>query len=85
MGWGDSVRYKNMLIPGCKVQIDESTDTVKITCNAKKILGDMTIVSPRPVQIAIQGKKMFTLDDGELPEPTIEEIKSYIKRNFKAQ
>lgn len=77
-------KYKDMLIPGCDVQQDESAPgRAVISCNAKKILGDVTLTGEKPIKLVVEDGKLFTLSDGGLGEPVVEEVISYVKRTLR--
>lgn len=71
--------YKNPLIPNCKIDPESKT----ITCDAQKILGEQTIKGQRQMTFTVDNGKLIPLDDGGQQQPVIEEVKSYIRKNFK--
>jgi hypothetical protein len=80
----DSLSYKNSLIPGCRIDENSSTqERVVMFCDVKKVLGDTTITTERPLKIVIEGGKMYPLDSGDLPEPAIRETISFIQRTLR--
>jgi len=78
--------WKDAFIPNCTISEDSSNgERAVITCNAKKILGDVVITGERPVKMVGEGGKLFILDDGGLPQNAIVLLQRYVKNNLRPQ
>jgi len=81
MGLFDSMKYKDIMIPGCKVVPEESTSSRLVhSCETEKIIGDKTFQAREPVKVVIEGGDITFCEDGHLPSPALEELKSHIKK-----
>jgi len=81
MGWG---RYKDPLVPNCQIERDSTNESrALITCNAKKILGDMTLTGERPVKMVVEEGKVYILDDGGNSEAVVNDVKMYVKKSLR--
>lgn len=81
MGMFDSMRYKDIMIPGCKVVKEESTNSrLVLSCETEKIIGDKTFQAREPVKVVIEGGDITFFEDGHLPTPALEELKAHIKK-----